>query len=589
MIRTRSSLSRFHFRSSLALVALLLTTATSTAQAWWDTEYKQRTKVTLNTTAEGVTTSEALSGVAVPLRLHSGNFDFIGAKPDGSDLRVVAADDKTLLKFSVERFDSTGELAVLWVQVPTVAPGTDKNLVYVYAGNPKAAAEPVATVADSGAAATFRFNQTDGAVRDVNGAIAATAPVAIEPNGLIGASARFDGSQPMELPASDAMKAASGAPYSLALWARPTAVAGTLFAQGALSVALDAGKVVVKLGRVQFSGGELPPAAWVHIAVTFGIGKATLYVNGTQAAQVDVPAPAPAIEGAVLVGDNYNGLIDELQVAAELRSAEWVRFARAAQGADALLVASELQREGESASGDGSGQPAYMGVLVKNLTVDAWVVIGICGVMLLIAIWVMIIKAVLVQRTDRGNLAFLAAFRAAPDVMKAGGASTHATSSLARLYDSGIQQLNKRGVGATQVKPLSGASLNAVRAAIEADMVRENQGLNSQIVLLTIAIAGGPFLGLFGTVVGVMITFAAIALAGDVNVNAIAPGIAAALLATVAGLGVAIPSLFGYNYLASRIKNISSDMSIFVDEFITRVAETYGDVAPAAGQTGVAH
>jgi biopolymer transport protein ExbB len=44
----------------------------------------------------------------------------------------------------------------------------------------------------------------------------------------------------------------------------------------------------------------------------------------------------------------------------------------------------------------------------------------------------------------------------------------------------------------------------------------------------------------------------------------------------VAGLGVAIPALFGYNYLASRIKNISSDMQIFVDEFVTRVAETYG-------------
>ena len=73
-----------------------------------------------------------------------------------------------------------------------------------------------------------------------------------------------------------------------------------------------------------------------------------------------------------------------------------------------------------------------------------------------------------------------------------------------------------------------------------------------------------------------MVTFAAIAAAGDVNVNAIAPGIASALLATVAGLGVAIPSLFGYNYLASRIKNISADMQIFVDEFITRVAEVYG-------------
>jgi len=106
-------------------------------------------------------------------------------------------------------------------------------------------------------------------------------------------------------------------------------------------------------------------------------------------------------------------------------------------------------------------------------------------------------------------------------------------------------------------------------------MVRETQKLNKLMVLLTIAISGGPFLGLLGTVVGVMITFAAIAAAGDVNVNAIAPGIAAALLATVAGLAVAIPALFGYNYLISRIKEATSDMHVFVDEFVTKLAEFY--------------
>jgi len=106
--------------------------------------------------------------------------------------------------------------------------------------------------------------------------------------------------------------------------------------------------------------------------------------------------------------------------------------------------------------------------------------------------------------------------------------------------------------------------------------VRETQKLNSLLVLLTIAISGGPFLGLLGTVVGVMITFAAIALQGDVNVNAIAPGIAAALAATVAGLMVAIPALFGYNYLLSRVKEITSDMHVFIDEFVTKIAEYYG-------------
>jgi biopolymer transport protein ExbB len=115
-----------------------------------------------------------------------------------------------------------------------------------------------------------------------------------------------------------------------------------------------------------------------------------------------------------------------------------------------------------------------------------------------------------------------------------------------------------------------------VKASVDADFVRENAHLNSHMVLLTIAISGGPFLGLLGTVVGVMITFAAIAAAGDVNVNAIAPGIASALLATVAGLVVAIPALFAYNYLAAKIKNVASDMQIFIDEFITRVAELHG-------------
>ena len=84
--------------------------------------------------------------------------------------------------------------------------------------------------------------------------------------------------------------------------------------------------------------------------------------------------------------------------------------------------------------------------------------------------------------------------------------------------------------------------MTVVRAAMDAgQMVREGQRLNDKLVLLTIAISGGPFIGLFGTVVGVMVTFAAIAATGDVNIATIAPGMAAALLATVAGLGVAIP------------------------------------------------
>ena len=138
-----------------------------------------------------------------------------------------------------------------------------------------------------------------------------------------------------------------------------------------------------------------------------------------------------------------------------------------------------------------------------------------------------------------------------------------------------MKEIRKRYTNGNELN-LTGASMDAIKASIDANLIRENKKLNANMVLLTIAISGGPFLGLLGTVIGVMITFAAIAAAGDVNVNAIAPGIAAALLATVAGLAVAIPALFGYNYLASRIKNITTEMQIFVDEFVTRVAELYG-------------
>ena len=97
-------------------------------------------------------------------------------------------------------------------------------------------------------------------------------------------------------------------------------------------------------------------------------------------------------------------------------------------------------------------------------------------------------------------------------------------STLYRLYHSGVRELNKRVAGRTvsaqHLTVLSAQSIEAIRASMDASNTRLQQTMSSQMVLLTIAISGGPFLGLLGTVVGVMITFAAIALSGDVNVNA---------------------------------------------------------------------
>ncbi len=231
-------------------------------------------------------------------------------------------------------------------------------------------------------------------------------------------------------------------------------------------------------------------------------------------------------------------------------------------------------------------------------------VIIILAIMFVIALLVMIGKALYLSKIRKQNAAFLKEYQALhgdPTALdrdegeeEAGDAALEESpfmphfgekeakfkfSTLYRLYHHGVQQMTGRvglkSAGARAVTTLTPQSIEAIRATMDATMVRMTQRLQSQMVLLSIAIAGGPFLGLLGTVVGVMITFAAIAASGDVNVNAIAPGIAAALAATVAGLGVAIPALFGYNWLNTQIKEVNADMRVFVDEFVDASPEHY--------------
>lgn len=542
------------------------------AHAWWNDGWSQRARVVLDTTDKGMTLPAPLTDVVVPVRLHSGNFDFTQVQPNGADLRVVGPDDKTPLPFELERFDAVNELAVLWVRLPVLAQGSDKNLIHVYAGNAKAPAEARSPVFANGHTAVLHFSETQGPVVDaVAGVQSATEPVR-EPNGLLAGALRMDGI-PLELTLAAAQKPAAGSALTLALWIKADVAAepATLLAWGPLQLRRNADKLELALDGQSLAGGSLPPMAWAHVALTVGAGKATLFVNGQPAGEL--AANLPELGELLRLGENYRGLIDEVQLLPAARDAVWMQLVAAAQGADARLVRAHRETAAEAEAAEG-GEPGYFGVLVKNLTVDAWVVIVILMVMFAIACWVMVDKAVMVRRIGRANDDFLERFRA--DL--SGQALTQAQglegSSLYRLYRAGQAEVDKRQ--ARGVMTLSGAALDSIKATMDAVQVRENHALNARMVLLTIAISGGPFLGLLGTVVGVMITFAAIAAAGDVNVNAIAPGIAAALLATVAGLGVAIPALFGYNWLAAQIKNISADMQIFVDEFVTRTAENHG-------------
>jgi len=549
----------------LLVLSLLAGLTPLSSTAAWNSDWANQKKIGIN--AVGVSPAQAQFPVVV--RLHSGNFDFTTANVDGSDLRFIAADDKTELKFHIEKYDSVNELAVIWVQLPKVD-ATDKDAhLWVYSGNEKATASADAkSTWDATTVAAFHFAEKALLQDSSASALVATGEVSVQKSALLGEAAVFNG-KALTIAAIPALKGAAA--YTWSAWVKPANItqAATLVSLGdALSLKTEGVKLSLNGGKL--AGGEIKAATWQHVALTVDGTKANLYINGISVATGDVPAVDASSN--IKVGESYAGEMDEMQLANVARSPEWLKLTASAQGIDSQLLKIE---EGDDEGGD-EGGPNYIAILISSLTIDAKVVIGILAVMFGISTWVMVKKAKLVSITDKDNALFLTRFQnAGNDLLSLDQGANYDNSTLYRLYKAGLREITKRQQ-AGQKLALTGAAMDAIKAAIDADLVRETQKQNAGMVLLTIAISGGPFLGLLGTVVGVMITFAAIAAAGDVNVNAIAPGIAAALLATVAGLAVAIPALFGYNYLASRIKNITIAMQIFVDEFVTRTAELYG-------------
>jgi biopolymer transport protein ExbB len=459
------------------------------------------------------------------------------------------------------------------VQLPKIDAAAKDAFIYVYSGNDKATASSDAkSTWDANTVAAFHF--AEKALLADSSATGATlsGQATIDKTALLGEAATLAGT-PLVIAANPAFKLSAAGAYTWSAWIKPASLpqTATLYDQGgALTLKLDAQKLTLSAGKATISGGELKAAAWQHIAFTLEAGKASIYVNGVSVGTGDMPIADTQAD--IQLGAGFTGGLDEVQIANVARAESWLKLAASSQGADSKL----LTVEAGDAEGGEEGGTSYISILFNSLTPDAEAVIAILAVMFAISVYVMVQKFRLVSRTDTDNKKFLARFQnAGSDLLSLDKSGQYPHSALFKLYAAGLREIKKREHDGQQIQ-LSGASIDAIKAAVDADLVRETQRQNAGMVLLTIAISGGPFLGLLGTVVGVMITFAAIAAAGDVNVNAIAPGIAAALLATVAGLGVAIPALFGYNYLASRVKNITIEMQIFVDEFITRIAELYG-------------
>ncbi len=134
-------------------------------------------------------------------------------------------------------------------------------------------------------------------------------------------------------------------------------------------------------------------------------------------------------------------------------------------------------------------------------------------------------------------------------------------------------RLKKGGEVRAEVVTLKG--MEHVKRAIENSVAREALKLESGLILLAIAVSGAPFMGLLGTVWGVMITFADVAAKGSADLATMAPGVSAALVTTVAGLLVALPSMFGYNWLVHNLRVQTVELDNFAQELVSKMETEY--------------
>lgn len=573
------------------IVGLLLSMAfaTSPAAAWWNKDWKYRKPVTVDTSPSGLNVSGAIGRTVVLVRLTGGNFTFTEAMQNGADIRIVDADDKTPVPFHIERYDATSGIAYVWVSVPALNGGEKKQL-WLYFGNANAqVGSDTKGTFDPDYMAVYHFGESTGqpsADATANTNVAQNPPAGIDDGSIIGRGARFPGQGAIQIAPSPSLAMPAGAPFSFTAWVKPAQLSGeqAVFARGPLVIGFANGVPFAGLGSARTQGNApIRQGAWSHIGLVADGKTVKLYVNGIEAGSAS--AALPQLDGPISIGGAearpFTGDMDEARLSKTARPASMLLAMANAEGPDNKLVnVSESAEKAESGSG-------VLPFIVSKLEpLDAGIV-AVCMLLLTAAIAVMVTKIRYLNSAARGNKAFLKRFHSMHEELvqvadmpgvSAKEAAFLDKSPLGHLYRTGIEELEVRRKRAV-LRPLSGEAVEAMRAAVDAEVVTENQRLDRFMVVLTIAISGGPFIGLLGTVVGVMSTFGGVAMAGDVNVNAIAPGIAAALLATIAGLAAAIPSLFGYNYINSRISALADEMRVFVDRLITRLAEMQADAA----------
>ncbi|MDX2227901.1 MAG: MotA/TolQ/ExbB proton channel family protein [Verrucomicrobiae bacterium] len=198
-------------------------------------------------------------------------------------------------------------------------------------------------------------------------------------------------------------------------------------------------------------------------------------------------------------------------------------------------------------------------------------------------------KAMLVNRARRQTEQFLRRFRAERKPLKMyEDRYSLEGCPISVVYEAGCRELTYFLLGSDErdetfksrlatAERITPTEMNAVRVAMERAVGEQELMMESQMIILATAVSGGPFIGLLGTVWGVMDAFTGVALAGSATLSALAPGVAGALATTALALAVAIPAMFAYNYLVTSIRALTLGMDIFSAELAASMERHYVD------------
>jgi biopolymer transport protein TolQ len=190
------------------------------------------------------------------------------------------------------------------------------------------------------------------------------------------------------------------------------------------------------------------------------------------------------------------------------------------------------------------------------------------------------------RRGQRETTQFLQIFRSAKNLTTVFEESKRFTRSpIVNLFQEGYRELSQLVKGSqgpagqwpTANEPRAGAAdmplhkepIDLIGRTLRHASMKEVAQQERNLIFLATTGNVTPFVGLFGTVWGIMDAFASIGQAGSANLGAVAPGVAEALITTAAGLGAAIPAVIAYNYFLNRVRRQATEMELFSLEFLT--------------------